>query len=106
MAARPPQNTDSEPETIAFGIAAVDEALRDAEILFPADGDDVVRATGDPDIPYDVSGRSVSLSAALEETEQSTFETRREFLNALHPVFEEKRGSGGIGSWLRSLFTF
>jgi hypothetical protein len=106
MAARPPQKTDSEPETIAFGIAAVDEALENADITFPADGEEIVEATGDPQIPFDSRGRTMDLSEAIAECGQREFATRRELLNALHPVFEEKRGSGRIGQWLRSLFPF
>ena len=106
MAAPPPQGDDAEPETIAFGIAAVDEALAATELSFPADAEEILEATGDRDIPYDTRGRTISLSAAIEESNRRHFETRRELLNALHPVFESKRDNSGLGGWVRTLLPF
>lgn len=106
MAAPPPQGDDAEPETIAFGIAAVDEALEETELSYPADAREVLAATGDRDIPYDSRGRTISLSTALEETDRRTFDSRRELLNALHPVFEAKRDRGGLSGWLKALLPF
>lgn len=106
MAAPPPQGDTSEPETIAFGIAAVDAALDDSDLEFPADAAELLEAVGDQDIPYDTRGRTIPLSKALDEADRTHFETRRELLNALHPVFERKRGRGGIGEWLRSFVPF
>jgi len=106
MAAPPPQGEDAEPEAIAFGIAAVDAILEDTELAFPATGQEVLEAVGDHEIPYDPRGRSIQLSAALEATDRTTFESRRELLNALHPVFEAKRDKGGLGGWVRSILPF
>ncbi|MDH5020932.1 hypothetical protein [Halobacterium rubrum] len=106
MAARPPtgddENADAEP--VVFGIATVDEYLRDADVSFPAAGDEVVAAVGDPDVKVGPTAHTVALSTAVERTGRSEFETRREFLDALHDEFErERHQSGGIVSWLRSL---
>lgn len=106
MAAPPPQNDDSKPEVITFGIAAVDAALEETEITFPTDRETLVAALGEEEIPYDTRGRSVAFEAALAEVDQDEFESRRELMNALHPVFEARRGSGGIGGWLRAIFPF
>lgn len=106
MAARPPTNdVDEEPDVIAFGIAAVDARLDDADDLsFPAGAEDVIRALGDPEIPYDAHGRTVRLSAAIEESDRDRFDSRRELLNTLHPVFErERRTSGGFVDWIRTM---
>ncbi|WP_049903059.1 DUF5789 family protein [Halococcus agarilyticus] len=106
MAARPPQDDAEEPDTLAFGIAALDDRLDRADLTFPADADETVRALGDPDVPYDPSGRSMALSAALERVERERFDSEDELLDALHPVFEERRQSGptGLLDRLRSLF--
>jgi hypothetical protein len=109
MGVRPPQNDDdAEPETVTFGIAALDARLEDAEVEYPAGADEVVRALGDPDIPYDAAGNSVRLSEAVDRTHFGSFETEQELLNALHPVFEsyrERAGSGVIAQ-LRALLPF
>ncbi|GAA0300459.1 hypothetical protein [Halarchaeum salinum] len=107
MAARPPANddTDDEPTVVTFGIAAVEEFLDGADFSYPVDRQTVVDTTGDPEIPVDTSGRTLALSKALERTEQRRYESRRDLLNALHPVFEDARqsGSGGIVGFVRSL---
>ncbi|EMA52525.1 MULTISPECIES: hypothetical protein [Halococcus] len=106
MAARPPQDDAEEPDTLAFGIAALDDRLDRADLAFPADESEIVRALDDPDVPYDPSGRSMALSAALEQVTQDRFDSEDELLDALHPVFEERRQSGpsGLLERLRSLF--
>ncbi len=106
MAAPPPQGDDAEPETIAFGIAAVDEALEETELTFPADADEILAATGDREIPYDSRGRTVRLSAAIEASDHTNFDSRRDLLNALHPVFEAKRDQGGLRGWVRTILPF
>ncbi|MFB6154187.1 MAG: hypothetical protein ABEJ27_08045 [Halodesulfurarchaeum sp.] len=105
MAVPPPQGDQDEPDAVAFGIAAVDATLPD-DLEFPADANDIRQEAGDQEIPYDVSGNSIPLSEAIRETNMDSFETRRDLLNALHPVFEEKRESSGVGAWLRSLVPF
>lgn len=106
MGMRPPQDDDEEPDSLAFGIAALDERLDRAELTFPADGNEVVQALSDPKIPYDPSGHSVAVSEALEHTGKNQFDSERELLDALHPVFEERRRSASTGllDRLRSLF--
>ncbi|WP_227260417.1 DUF5789 family protein [Salarchaeum japonicum] len=103
MAARPPMTDDGEePDAVAFGIAAVDEHLE--SIDWPATPSEITAATGDPEVPYEASGRTLALSEALDETGRAEFESRRDLLDALHPVFEEHRQSAGPGilSWLRN----
>lgn len=105
MAARPPQSDDSEePDVIAFGIPVVESYLDGADVEFPATADELVAALGNPDVPYDARGRTVSLDEALDRTGRDRFDTQRELLNELHPVFEELRTAGGAGlvDWLKS----
>lgn len=106
MAARPPAGDDEtvDEDPVVFGIATVDEYLRDAEVTFPASGDAVVAAVDDPEVQVGPNAHTVALSAAIERTGRSEFETRREFLDALYDEFErERHQSGGFVSWLRSL---
>lgn len=110
MGVRPPpsDSEDDDETTITFGIAALDARLDDAEVPFPATGDEVVRALGDPDVPYDASGHTVALSRAVEEAHENRFENEQELLNALHPVFEShrERSAGGLVERVRSLLPF
>jgi hypothetical protein len=104
----PPSGNGDEPETVTFGIAALDARLEEAGVRYPIDAGSVVRELGDPEVPYDANGSSVALSEALEETHIDRFETEQELLNALHPVFERyrERSAGGLLAQLRSLFPF
>lgn len=109
MGVRPPQNdADETPEAVTFGIAALDAHLDRADLTFPADRDELVRALGDPAVPYDASGNEVRLSEALDEMHFDRFETEQELLNALHPVFESyrERGPSGVVGRLRALLPF
>jgi hypothetical protein len=107
MAVRPPQQDGDEPDTLEFGIAALSPHLSKADLTFPATTDEVVRELGDPAIPYDANGNTVRLSEALGAVRASRFDTQRELLDALHPVLEEYRESGGgILSQLRALLPF
>jgi hypothetical protein len=56
----------------------------------------------------DATGNEIRLSAALEELPRSRYETRQEFMNALHPVFEARRerGNDSFVGRLRSLLPF
>jgi len=106
MAARPPANDDDEePAVVEFGIAAVEGALDDAALDYPADARTVVDATGDPDVPVNTTGRTLALSTAIERTGRERFDSRRDLLNALHPIFEDARtsGAGGVVGYVRSL---
>jgi len=108
MAARPPQQDTSSPDSIEFGIAALVGHLDQSELEFPATRDEVVRALGDPEIPYDGSGGAVALSEAMESLPKRTFDSESELLDLLHPVFEEYRASSGGGfiGRLRSILPF
>lgn len=109
MGVRPPQNGgDEEPESIAFGIAVLDDRLERAGLEFPATADEIVDALDDPTVPYDGAGNSVALSTALDETAVSRFEHRQELMNALHPVFEDHRDRAkrSVVRRLRTLLPF
>lgn len=104
----PPDDGDDEPETVTFGIAALDARVEDAGITFPAEASDIVRQLGDPDIPYDASGHAVALSEVMEKTHVTRFESEQELLNELHPVFESyrERAASGILAQLRAMLPF
>lgn len=109
MGVRPPSNNDdNDPESVEFGIAAVDARLRRSDLSFPATEDDVSGALGHEQIPYDVNGNDVALGVILEEVDQAHFKSRQQLLNALHPVFETYRRehSGGVVQQMRSLLPF
>jgi len=109
MGVRPPQQDDDDtPETVAFGIAALDDHLEQAEVSFPATEEELLDALGDPAVPYDAMGNEMRLSEALDELGYVRFETRQEFLNAVHPVFEAKRerANNSLFGQLRSLLPF
>ncbi|GAB6877907.1 hypothetical protein JCM17823_01810 [Halorubrum gandharaense] len=96
MAARPPGGGgSSEPETIEFGIAALDARIEEADVSFPATGEEITRELGDPEIPYDASGRTLALSEVVDRAPSRRFENETEFLNAVYPVFDEARQQGG-----------
>jgi hypothetical protein len=106
---RPPPSDDGDaPETVTFGIAALDARLEEANVQYPTDAQSLVGDLDDPQIPYDANGNSVALSEALSETHIERFETEQELLNALHPVFERyrERSAGGILAQLRSMLPF
>ena len=102
MAVRPPQENSSEPDTIEFGIAALDARLDAASVEFPATADEILRDVNDTDIPYDAAGHTVALSEAMDRLPRSQFESETELLDMLHPVFEEYRSSAS-GSFLKQL---
>lgn len=107
MGVRPPSNDGKEPESIEFGIAAVDARLKESTIRFPATSDEVIDALDGEEIPYDARGRSVSIATALDETDKQRFETRQELLNTLHFVFEDYRERKlGVIDQMRSLLPF
>ncbi|ELY95627.1 DUF5789 family protein [Natrialba taiwanensis] len=109
MGVRPPSNgDDDEPESIEFGIAAVDATLRSADLTFPATKDDVEAALGHERIPYDAHGNDVSLGEILAEVQTRKFDTRQELLNELHQPFEAYRRehSGGVFQQVRSMLPF
>lgn len=107
MGVRPPSDDiDEGPDTVEFGIAALDAHLDHADVAFPAAAEEVVRALGDPEVDYDPHGNAVALSRVLERVDRDRFEDRQQLLDATHPEFERlRRNSGGPLAWLRSLFS-
>ncbi|WP_280536527.1 hypothetical protein [Halopenitus sp. POP-27] len=95
MAVRPPSNDADEPDVIEFGIAALDARLDESDVEFPATRQEVLAGLSSTAIPYDASGRSLELADALDRVDAERFETRGELMNAVHPVFEERRRQGG-----------
>jgi len=109
MGVRPPSSGDDEnPDSIEFGIAAVDAHLKDATLSFPATKDDIRAELGHEHIPYDVHGNDVALGEILDDVPTDRFDSRQELLNELHEPFEEYRRnrSGSVVSQFRSLLPF
>ncbi len=110
MGVRPPQGGDGDdaPKAVAFGIAALDDHLERASVQFPATDEELLDALDDPAVPYDASGNTLHLSEVLDRVDNIRFETRQEFLNAIHPVFEaeRERATDGFLGTLRSLIPF
>lgn len=109
MGVRPPSSgDDDEPESIEFGIAAVDARLKDADLAFPATKDDVAAELGHERIPYNVHGNDVALREMLAEVDTEEFRSRQELLNELHGPFEEYRrnNSNGVFQQVRSMLPF
>lgn len=109
MGVRPPSNDDDdEPESVEFGIAAVDARFDRVDLSFPASRDEVDAELGDQQIPYDVHGNTVSLREILADVDRDEFSSRQELLNALHPGFESyrKRHSNTVVQQVRSLLPF
>lgn len=103
MAARPPTDDLDEPDAVEFGITALDAHLEEADLDFPATGDEVVAALDDPDVPYEPSGGTVALSRVLDRVDAEQFDSRQALLDGTHPEFERLRERGGVVAWLRSL---
>jgi hypothetical protein len=108
MAARPPPDSTNEPDSIEFGIATLDARLDRAEFEYPANAATITGAVSNTDIPYDAAGNTIDLADAIERTGMEEFDSERELLNALYPVFEAQRQSrsGGMLGQLRSLLPF
>ncbi|MBV0923112.1 hypothetical protein KTS45_02770 [Halomicroarcula limicola] len=108
MGVRPPADDNDDPDVIEFGIAALDAALSDADIEYPADEREVRERVGHVEVPYDAAGHTTTVGEALDEIDLGRFENEQALLNALHPVFERKREATGnsILSQLRSLVPF
>jgi hypothetical protein len=109
MGVRPPStDIDDEPGTIEFGIAALDARVEDRNVSFPVEATELEATHGDITVAVDPSGTEITLAEALGECDRESFDSKQDLLNALHPVFEEKRErlSGGVLGWLRSLLPF
>jgi hypothetical protein len=106
MGVRPPQNDlEDEPDTVEFGIAALDAYLERSDLTFPADAEEVVGGLGDPKIDLDPTGNAVPLSRVVADVDRERFDSRRDLLDALHPEFERRRRQtgGSFFDWLRTL---
>lgn len=107
MGVRPPSNDiDDEPDTIEFGIAALDAHVEERTIPFPISKTDLTATHGDIRLAVDAAGKTVTLAEALAECDQESFESKQDLLNALHPVFEKKRAKSGVIDQIRSLLPF
>lgn len=109
MGVRPPSDDVTEkPSVVEFGIAALDAELPESDLSFPVDRDDLAEAYGDLAVPVDAGGTEMRLDTALERCDREAFESRQDLLNALHPVFEERRAavSNSVLARLRALVPF
>lgn len=108
MAARPPQGGGSDPEAIEFGIAALDERLDRAGVQFPASTTELLDAMDDTEVAVDAAGNTLDLATVLREIPAEQFDTERDLLNRLHPIFEERRrsGAGSLLGRVRALLPF
>lgn len=106
MAVRPP-GSGSDPDHIEFGIAALGARVEEAGVEFPATTEEICAGLDETRIPYDGSGNTLDLREELPELETDKFESEREFLETLHPVFERKRVAGrGLIEQLRGFLPF
>lgn len=107
MSVRPPSNDiDDESDPGEFGIVAVDAHVDEMDVSFPIERREFTAKYGDIRVPVDPGGHEITLGDALEQCGQSSFESKQDLLNALHPVFEKKRQSSSILGRLRSLVPF
>jgi len=109
MGVRPPtDDVEEEPDVVEFGIAALDARLESADVSFPTTASELDDRFGHTDIPYDAAGNTMAFSDALAAADREQFESEQDLLNALHPVFENKRqaASTSIVSRLRALVPF
>ena len=109
MGVQPPSNdVDEEPEVVEFGIAALDARIEGFDVDFPVESEALVDRYGDVTVPVDAAGSEVSVREAVRASGRQRFDSEQDLLNALHPVFEEKRESASrsIVARLRSLVPF
>lgn len=108
MGMRPPaDDDDEEPETVAFGIAAVDDRLTEFDVSYPATAAEVREQVGHVEVPYDTRGHTVALGEVVADCDRSEFEDEQDLLNALHPGFERRRQQGaGVVERVRRLLPF
>lgn len=110
MGVQPPSDElDDGPEVVEFGIAALEAKLerRDA-VSFPATVSTIRAEHGDISVPINAHGVEIQLRDALDELDRDRLESRRDLLNELHPVFEQRRSqaSRSLLSQLRALVPF
>jgi hypothetical protein len=105
---RPPPSNSGEPDAIEFGIAELDARLEDIDISFPIEAARLVEEYGYVTIDVDASGNQITLEEAISECDRQEFSSEQDLLNALHPVFEQRRDqlSNSLFGQLRALFPF
>lgn len=110
MGVQPPDNDElaDGPDVVEFGIAAVDAHLEGEDLTYPVERSQLRRQYGEVEVPFDAAGRTVELDTVLAAVDSQTFDSERELLNELHPVFEEHRASSStrLLDQLRSLLPF
>ncbi len=109
MGVQPPSNDiEEQPDVIEFGIAALDARLEELDVSFPADADRLRREYGTLSVPVDAAGTEITLADALAGADRQQFDSEQDLLNALHPVFEERRekSSRSVIARLRALVPF
>ncbi|MFB6297848.1 MAG: hypothetical protein ABEH56_04945 [Salinirussus sp.] len=109
MGVQPPSDDiDDGPDVVEFGIAALDARTEEMEVSFPIEARRLADRYGDETIPVDAGGNEISLGEAIRDADRREFQSEQDFLNALHPVFEEKRNatSRSILAQLRALVPF
>jgi hypothetical protein len=77
-------------------------------VSFPTDAETLRSEHGDLTVPVNAAGTEISLGEALQETPQQQFDSKRDLLNTLHPVLENKRESSSrsLLAQLRALVPF
>lgn len=109
MGVQPPSDDiDDGPDVVEFGIAALDARISEASVSFPIDAETLRDEYGDITVPIDAAGTEIRLADALDATDRDAFDSERDLLNALHPVFEARRerSSRSILAQLRALVPF
>lgn len=108
MAARPPTGGGSDPDAIEFGIAVLGERLDRAGVRFPATTTELIESMDNTEVAYDASGNTLDVAAELRDLPVEHFDTKRDVLNRLHPIFEERRrsGAGSLLGRVRTLLPF
>ena len=109
MGVQPPSDDiDDGPEVVEFGIAALAAELEERDVSYPTDTATLREAYGQVSVPVDAAGTEITLESALEEAGQHRFESQRDLLNTLHPIFEDRRAraSRSLLAQLRSLVPF
>lgn len=109
MGVQPPTDgVEEEPDVVEFGIPAVAARLETRDVAYPVDAEALADAHGDLQIPVDAAGHEIELATAIEKTDRDGFDSERELLDALHPVFEAERAavSRSILAQLRGLLPF
>jgi hypothetical protein len=92
MGVRPPDDdVDDGPDVVEFGIAALDAELQRRDLQYPVEADSLRENHGTVTVPVDAAGTEIQLAEALEEAPVQRFESERELLDVLHPVFEQYR---------------